>query len=52
MLSRKKKLEIPVYLFMGFLEAGKTTFIPVSYTHLRKTKENLDKRKIVIYYEP
>ena len=27
MLSRKKKLEIPVYLFMGFLEAGKTTFI-------------------------
>ena len=27
MLSRKNKLEIPVYLFMGFLEAGKTTFI-------------------------
>ena len=23
----KKELEIPVYLFMGFLESGKTTFI-------------------------
>ena len=27
MLGKKKELEIPVYLFMGFLEAGKTTFI-------------------------
>ncbi len=27
MLNKKKDLEIPVYLFMGFLEAGKTTFI-------------------------
>ena len=24
MLGKKKELEIPVYLFMGFLEAGKT----------------------------
>lgn len=23
MLGKKKELEIPVYLFMGFLEAGK-----------------------------
>lgn len=27
MLGKKKDPEIPVYLFMGFLEAGKTTFI-------------------------
>ncbi len=27
MPGKKKKLEIPVYLFLGFLEGGKTTFI-------------------------
>lgn len=39
MLGKKKELEIPVYLFMGFLEAGKTTFIQKHWKKIILTTE-------------
>ena len=39
MLGKKKELEIPVYLFMGFLEAGKTTFIQETLEEIILTTE-------------
>lgn len=39
MLGKKKELEIPVYLFMGFLEAGKTTLFRKHWKKIILTTE-------------